>query len=615
LVERTRRLTTLHSHESALDIYKPENLPLNHFSSPYKLSLATVYIRVRAALEDLLPLQIQDPSSPDMGGLWSPGYGMADPKLTGQFVTLVAYTVLAAERLGDGSLPRTDLLDRAVSAADYLLTAQHESGLIDLLSVNYDSAPDTAFTVQALCTIFEVGREQLAAEESGALLLARLETFIRRTLPGIATGGFHTPNHRWVMASAMLQARAIFPDLATDEALASAATSYLAEGMDMDAEGMFIERSVGVYDAVNDRSWLFIAQYGDKLLDETGTTTDEVVSEIGRNLTLNLHLLHADGTAETGLSRRQDYGTREVPIGLIDSYLVANHLKPTPVFAAAAQALWRENAQGLENPGWVCYSLLRCGDPHPKPEVKLPDDFATFLPFNGVHRVRRGLLSSSFFQRATRLATVTFGQAELTAIKFSQTYFGQYIGRFQADEMHFTDERLTMISRGQANPRRPGYEMPLGRPIPHEEWHAALAERELRRLPHAVSELVMEEGSDEWGQGFDLHLRTLEGTAGVTAQMAFDFPPGGIWETNDTRLQPQAGQVIFLQQGYGSMRYGNDVLRLGPGTVAHGTWAMREAEPAPEHVRVLVPFLLPVDYTFSLRGYRGLVRHGMAGQV
>ncbi len=581
---------------------------MTHFSSPYTLSLSTIYVHIREAVDALLPLQIKDADSPDLGGLWSAGYGITDPKLTGQFVTLAAYTVLAADRLGDEVLLRTDLLQRAVSAADYLLAAQHESGLIDLLSVNYDSAPDTAFTVQALCTIFELGREPLAADESGTRLLARLETFIRRALPGIATGGFHTPNHRWVMVSAMLQARALFPDLANDEILTKAVAAYLAEGMDIDAEGMFIERSVGVYDAVNDRSWLFIAQYGGTLLGAPGMTATEVVTEVGRNLTLNLHLLHADGTAETGLSHRQDYGTREVPIGLIDSYLVANHLQPTSAFAAAALALWRDSAEGLENPGWVCYGLLKCGDPKTALNVKLPDDFTAFLPLNGLHRVRRGLLSGSFFQGATRLATITFGLAELTAIKFSQTYFGQYIGRFQADEMEFADKQLTMLSRGQANPRRPGYEMPLGRPVPHDEWHAALAERELRRLPHAVSELVMHEANDEWGEGFDLRLRTVEGTSGVTAQLAFDFLPGGIWETDDTRLQPQAGQVILLQQGYGSMRYGNDVLRIGPGEMAHGTWSMRDAEPAPDHVRVLVTFLLPVDYAFTLRGYRGLSR-------
>ncbi len=554
---------------------------MTHFSSPYNLSLATIYVHIRRSVDELLPLQIQNPTSPDLGGLWSPGCGMADPKMSGQFVTLVAYAVLAADRLGDQLLPRTELLDRAVSAADHLLAAQHESGLIDLLSVNYDSAPDTAFTVQALCTIFELGREQLTADESGALLLERLETFIRRTLPGIATGGFHTPNHRWVMVSAMLQARALFPDLADDQVLTQAVAAYLAEGMDIDAEGMFIERSVGVYDAVNDRSWLFIAQFGDKLLGETGITADEVVAEVGRNLTLNLHLLHADGTAETGLSRRQDYGTREVPIGLIDSYLVANHLKPTPVFAAAALALWRDSAKGLENPGWVCYGLLKCGNPSAALNVRLPDDFATFLSLNGVHRVRRGLLSGSFFQGATRLATITFGQAELTAIKFSQTYFGQYIGRFQADEMEFSENRLTMISRGQANPRRPGYEMPLGRPVPHEEWHTALAERELRRLPHAESELIMQEGNDEWGEGFDLRLRTLEGTTSVTAQLAFDFPPGGIWETTDTCLQAQAGQVIFLLRATGVCASATTFCASGPARwpTAHGPCARPSLPP------------------------------------
>ena len=569
------------------------------FRSPYALSLAAVYVPLRAALDDLLPLQIQDPSAPDVGALWSPDYGMADPKLTGHFVTISAYAVLAAQRLGDRSLDRQAALTRAAAAADSLLAAQHPSGLIDLLSVNYDSAPDTAFTVQQLCTIFELGRAELAADEDGAHLLAKLELFIRRTLPGIATGGFHTPNHRWVMVSAMVQARHCFPDLAQDAELEDGIAAYLAEGIDMDAEGMFIERSIGVYDAVNDRSWLFIAQFGDR---------PEAVADVARNLALNLRLLHADGTAETGLSHRQDYGTRKVPVGLIDSYLVANYLQPTPDFIAAAYALWQVDANSLETPGWICYGLLKCGDPDPAQPARLPDDYTLWLPNNGIHRVRHGLLSGSFFRGATRMATLTFGRAELTAIKFSQTYFGQFIGRFRGDEMDFAEGRLTMVSQGRANPRRPGYELPLGRPVPHAQWTDALDQRPLRWLPHAVSQLVVDEAADQWGSGFDLHLRTVEGTAGVTAQLAFDFAPGGIWETAETRTQPHAGQVIFLQQGFGSMRYGNDVIRLGPGAAAHGTWTMRDAEAAPDHVRVLVTFLLPVDYSFSLRGYRGLSR-------
>ena len=126
--------------------------------------------------------------------------------------------------------------------------AQRPSGLIDLLSVNYDSAPDTAFTVQALCTLFELVRPH--GHRSDSRCLMALETFVRRTIPGLLTGGFHTPNHRWVIVSAMLQAKGAL----SRSGRRSDCASYLAEGIDIDAEGMFIERSVGVYDAVNDRS-------------------------------------------------------------------------------------------------------------------------------------------------------------------------------------------------------------------------------------------------------------------------------------------------------------------------------------------------------------------------
>ena len=106
-------------------------------------------------------------------------------------------------------------------------------------------------------------------------------------------------------------------------------------------------------------------------------------------------------------------------------------------------------------------------------------------------------------------------------------------------------------------------------------------------------------------QGLELRYQTLDNYLGVTAQLALDFAPGGIWETADTAMQPRAGQVIFLKQGYGTMRYGNDVIRVGPGAFSHRTWKMRHAEPAPDCVRVLLTFHTPVDHRFALH-----VEHG-----
>ena len=52
--------------------------------------------------------------------------------------------------------------------------------------------------------------------------------------------------------------------------------------------------------------------------------------------------------------------------------------------------------------------------------------------------------------------------------------------------------------------------------------------------------------------------------------------------------------------------YGNDVIEVGPGAAAHGMWQMREAEPAPNHVRALLTFLTPVDCALTICAYRGL---------
>ena len=107
--------------------------------------------------------------------------------------------------------------------------------------------------------------------------------------------------------------------------------AYLAEGFDIDAEGAYIEHSSGIYDSVCDRSLLLIADHWD---------CPSARPTVAANLNFDLHLLHADGTMETGLSRRQDYGTAVVPLGLAACYLHYAAVIPNPLFVAAARRLW-----------------------------------------------------------------------------------------------------------------------------------------------------------------------------------------------------------------------------------------------------------------------------------
>lgn len=566
-----------------------------------RLTLDNVLPALAQSISGTLALQIADPQRSDYGGhdygghdyggVVQPEWGLAAAGSTAAFVAGCGFLYLAHIRhpCHKLDLDPAELLAGARRAAEYLLRVQRPSGLIDLRDCNYDSSPDTGFVVQALCTLIELGRPATQSDPNLAALLDQIEPFVRRAVPGMCTGGFHTPNHRWVIASALAQAGQLYPDLDFKPTL----EAYLAEGFDLDVEGAYNERSSGIYDAVTDRSLLLIA---DNWNCPTARPT------VKANLEFNLYLLHADGATETGLSRRQDYGVAPVPLSLASCYLYSAAVEPNPVFARAAQTLW-ENARApnLGELNWLAYTLLKFGDPAPS-SASLPQDYCRWLPHNGLWRVRRGPLSASFFRGGTRLFTLRFGQAELGSVKISANYFGTACGWFIGDSLDVHDDAGVFRSEGLGRPRRPGYELPLGRPVPPERYEAMVAERSLRTAPPLTSALTVQEVVG----GFDLRYQTLDGLDGVTAQIAFDFAPGGVWETADACFKPQAGQVIFLKRGDGAMRYGSDVIQIGPGADAHRMWAMRDAEPAPGHTRVLMTFVAPIDHRFSIRAWHGL---------
>src|SRR5688572_4697127 len=135
------------------------------------LTLANVLPYFYRQLHEMQYWQITETAHPDYGAIVNPDYGIADPKATGKFIVGCAYLALAQPEL------EPTILERAVLTADYLLKAQRPSGLIDLLSVNYDSSPDTGFTVQELGAVLELGRRFPEPHPAWPLLLEKLEQF------------------------------------------------------------------------------------------------------------------------------------------------------------------------------------------------------------------------------------------------------------------------------------------------------------------------------------------------------------------------------------------------------------------------------------------------------
>ncbi|NNN30841.1 hypothetical protein HLK59_10770 [Streptomyces sp. S3(2020)] len=155
---------------------------------------------------------------------------------------------------------------------------------------NVQSPPDSAFTVNDVCDA-----HVLAAGAGPGLrdVTDALAEIAGAATESLLTGGVHTPNHRWELSAALARLHRSFPD----GRLLDRVEEWLAEGVDIDAEGLYSERSAVYASHVTNPSLLLLA-------DVLGRA--DLQDAVERNLATTLDLIRPDGTVETLHSRRQD---------------------------------------------------------------------------------------------------------------------------------------------------------------------------------------------------------------------------------------------------------------------------------------------------------------------
>ena len=170
-----------------------------------------------------------------------------------------------------------EIADRLSLASRALLALQHADGTIDLPTTNFHSPPDTAFVLEPVCASL-VGRPPERRPEVPPQ--ARRGPRAVRPRGGRSAGrraAIHTPNHRWVVCAALARLHALFPDAR----YVARIDEWLAEGIDIDADGQFSERSTSVYSPTCDRALLTVA----RLLGR-----DALLEPVRRNLEMTLLL-------------------------------------------------------------------------------------------------------------------------------------------------------------------------------------------------------------------------------------------------------------------------------------------------------------------------------------
>lgn len=498
--------------------------------------------------------------------------GIANPHdCTALIATLVSVRHAAGSRYHrDPAL--LDPLERAAAA---LVAAQHEDGTIDLIATNFHSPPDTAFIIESIAPVAAVLRR--ANDPAEARVRERLETFLRRASKGLISGGVHTPNHRWVVCGALAHLHHLFGD---SRCLARI-DQWLAEGIDLDPDGQYTEKSTSVYSPVVDRALLTVARLVNR---------PELREPVRRNLEMTLYYVHPDGEVVTEASKRQDKYQRGSMGRYYYSYRTLARIDGNGRFAAMARQIERTATDQLTRELLTYLEEPEFATALP-PDAPLPTDYARVFAYSQLARIRRGAVSGTVLAQNSTLFSYRKGQAALEAVRFASAFFGK--GQFVGDELGVLEGGGYRLEQKLEGP----YFQPLSpaqiasgehvRMAPNGtlavDSRAARAQSNVQRLTSRV------QVTEDRGR-FRLEIE-LAGTDGVPVAVELAFRHGG--RLDGVERVADVPDSFLLSGGTGRYTVGNDTITFGPGQAAHRWTQLRGALPKWDGQSVYLTGLTP----------------------
>jgi hypothetical protein len=498
-----------------------------------------------------LAAQVTDPASRWHGGVPN-DHGIFNPEPAAGWIEACTAAWLYPGSRFHKSAP---LFERIQLAAAFLTRTQHPDGLVDYLDTNFDSAPDAAFTTWSAATA-----ACLAQRHGERELLALIEPFLRKAGAGMAVAGIHTPNHRWVLSAALAQINEIFSDASYIRRI----DQWLAEGIDLDADGQFTERSTTVYNPICDRAFLVMA---------VKLKRPELLAPVRANLESMLHLLHSDFEVVTEISRRQDQNIRGNMSGYWFPLRYLAIKDANGQFAALANR-YTDVGAGLSM--LMEYPELLSAAP---PAASLPDNYTREMNALGIVRFRKGPQSSTLLSGQPNFFATRSGGAVIEGVRFASAFFGK--GQFAAPQIEKQGARYVLRQRLEA-----GYYQPLEpvQRVTSASWNELRSKRRQTQICtlDQIAELT------QTTKGFRMRIRA-SGTVGVPIAIEINLRDGGKLEGCDE----------ILASGYATYSTPDGSLRFGPGLAEHRWTQLRGALPKLPGRSVYLTGFAPVDHTIE----------------
>ncbi|KAF4338321.1 hypothetical protein FBEOM_7786 [Fusarium beomiforme] len=466
------------------------------------------------------------------------------------------------------------LLPHIKEMLSVLVEVQHNDGTYSV--GNRHSPPDTGFLIEDFGIMVRILERD--DHEASKPFAKTIRGILKKAAPGLAKGGIHTPNHRWKICSALAR----ISNIIEDPSLIKRIDEWLAEGIDIDADGIYSERSPNYYSAVSNPSLLTVAH-------ELNRT--ELVNFVRKNLELSIEHAEPNGEMETIQSRRQD---QSQPPGdnmgnFYPQFRELALLDKNGRFAAMARLI--EKRLGPQLGDFLANLIERPELAAQLPKPKQPFvDFTKHYQSAGLVRERRGKLTVSAFggsdwytmdgkkaefynRMGSGLSTnptmfrAWNGKAVLEAVRLSASFFS--MGHFRSNGIELSEDGVIKLGSE--------IEVPYYLPIPADKrdengtydlsksvddrFYAML---DFSNRPTSVRRLKTDVDIKPTRKGYDLNFE-VKGEDDVELTFELTFREGGKFKGVKEILDSDNTTIYHLIEGKGEYSFGGDKITFGPG--------------------------------------------------
>lgn len=371
-----------------------------------------------------------------------------------------------------------------------------------------------------------------------------MEEFLKKAGEAFIVGGIHTPNHRWVVSMALARLNALFPDKRYIKRI----DEWLREGIDIDTDGQYEERSTYIYTPLTDRCLVTIA----KLLERP-----ELLEPVRKNLNMTLYYIHPNGEVATEASGRQD----QFRIGFMEHYYVPLRyiaLKDkNGQFANLINQIEKTVPEKL-----LSYLVYLLEDPvfgNELPETEsLPNNYIKEFPHSNLARIRRGNIDATILAKNPNFFTLSKGKAVLASVRMASAFFGR--GQFKTEKLERTGDNFILkwdFTWGYFQPlpegEKPNYDLP---------FDVDRRRREQSEVQQANAQITISEKNGVFELDFE-----VGGTENVPLAIELAFRNGGTL-TGVEKSTHEEG-AFLLKEGIGKYRFEDDEIEFGTGYAEH----------------------------------------------